>query len=113
MSNILDPDQARHFVEPYLGPNSVCKGYQQHTLGGKELNPNVAKVPRNPSEMKKVIYTLLSGDLITLTILRDLTVPFNTAREAEIACGSLSVDPEPKRGGVKKSMNVEENILNV
>ena len=40
-------------------------------------------------------------------------MPFNTAREAEIAYSSLSVDAEPKRGGVKKSMNVEETILNV
>lgn len=43
----------------------------------------------------------------------DLSVPFNTAREAEIAYGSLSVDAEPRRGGVKKHMNVKESILNV
>ena len=33
--NRLDPVQARHIVGPDLGPN--CKGYQQMTLGGKEL----------------------------------------------------------------------------
>ena len=37
VSNRLDPDQARCFVGPDLGPN-YCKGYQQTTLGGKELN---------------------------------------------------------------------------
>ena len=31
VSNYLDPDQARHFVVP-----TVCKGYQQTTLVGKE-----------------------------------------------------------------------------
>ena len=36
VSNSLDPDQARHFVGPKLGPNSVCKGYEQMTLVGKE-----------------------------------------------------------------------------
>ncbi|KAL4222750.1 Transcription factor Pcc1 [Mactra antiquata] len=43
----------------------------------------------------------------------DLQVPFNTDREAEIACGTLSVDPEPKRGGCKKSMKVEDKTLHV
>ena len=36
VSNSLDPDQARHFVGPDLGPN-CCKGYQQMTLVGNEL----------------------------------------------------------------------------
>ena len=46
MSNRLDPDQARHFVEPNLGPNSL-KRLQQMTLVGKELlfiNPCINKV---------------------------------------------------------------------
>ena len=37
VSNSLDPDQARHFVEPDLGPN-CCKGHQLMTLVGKEIN---------------------------------------------------------------------------
>ena len=40
MSNSLDPDQARHFVGPDLGPNCL-QGNQQTTevyLTGKELN---------------------------------------------------------------------------
>ena len=36
MSNSLDPDQAKHFVGPDLGPNCF-NGYQQMTLVGKEL----------------------------------------------------------------------------
>ena len=36
MSNSLDPDQARHFVGLIWG-QTVCKGYQQTTLVGKEL----------------------------------------------------------------------------
>ena len=35
MSNSLDPDQARRFVGPDLGPN--CQGYQQTTLVDKKL----------------------------------------------------------------------------
>ena len=46
MSNSLDPDQARRFDGPDLGPNCLqrlwveifCKGYQQTTLVVKELN---------------------------------------------------------------------------
>ena len=56
VSNSLDPDRARHFVGPDLGPNSlqglsadnkisgwiwvqtVCKGYQQTTIVDKEFN---------------------------------------------------------------------------
>lgn len=43
----------------------------------------------------------------------DLQVPFNTQREAEIALGTLSVDPEPKRGGCKKTMTVNDRTLHV
>lgn len=43
----------------------------------------------------------------------DIAVPFDTSREAKIAYGSLSVDAEPRRGGVKKCMKLKENILNV
>ena len=35
VSNSLDPGQARHSVEPDLGP-TVFKGYQQTTLVDKE-----------------------------------------------------------------------------
>ena len=40
MTNSLDPDQAQHFVGSDLGPNclqTVCKGYQQTAIVGKEL----------------------------------------------------------------------------
>ena len=37
VSNSLDPDQARHVVGSDLGPNCL-QGYQQTTLGGKELS---------------------------------------------------------------------------
>ena len=39
VSNSLDPDQTRHFVGSDLDPNSetVCKSYQQTTLGDKEF----------------------------------------------------------------------------
>ena len=45
VTNRLDPDQARHFVGPDLGPN-CCKFYRQTTLGGKELNMHVVLTSR-------------------------------------------------------------------
>ncbi|CAH3189211.1 unnamed protein product [Porites evermanni] len=41
----------------------------------------------------------------------EISVPFCTETEAQIACNSLSVDPEPKRGGVKKELIVKGNVL--
>ena len=40
MSNNLDPDQARHFVGPDLGPNCLQKinRQQKSPLVGKEIN---------------------------------------------------------------------------
>ena len=38
VSNSLDPDQARHFVGPDLGPKTICKCYQQTTVAGKRDN---------------------------------------------------------------------------
>ena len=40
-------------------------------------------------------------------------MPFATESEAQIALNSLSVDPEPKRGGVKKELVVKSNVLRV
>ncbi|XP_068249830.1 uncharacterized protein [Palaemon carinicauda] len=40
-----------------------------------------------------------------------LEIPFNNSREAEVACNSLRVDPEPKRGGSTKEYSVKDNIL--
>ncbi|KAK0080332.1 hypothetical protein PV325_014143, partial [Microctonus aethiopoides] len=42
-----------------------------------------------------------------------VSVPFPSSREAEIAYQVLRVDSEPKRSGVIKSLLVDENILNV
>lgn len=44
---------------------------------------------------------------------RELTVPFSTESEAQIVRNSLSVDPEPKRGGAKKQLTVKDNVLYV
>ena len=37
MSNSLDPDQAKHFIRPGLGPNCL-PSYQQTALAGKKLD---------------------------------------------------------------------------
>lgn len=43
--------------------------------------------------------------------LREISVPFPTESEAQIACNSLSVDHEPKRSRVKKELTVKGNVL--
>lgn len=40
-----------------------------------------------------------------------IEVPFPTNRAAEIAYDVLRVDAEPKKGGVKKKLEVTGNIL--
>lgn len=40
-------------------------------------------------------------------------MPFSTESEAQIVRNSLSVDPEPKRGGAKKQLTVKDNVLYV
>ncbi|KAK6166232.1 hypothetical protein SNE40_022979 [Patella caerulea] len=45
--------------------------------------------------------------------IADLNIPFPSKTEADIAYGTLSVDQEPKRGGVKRSLRVEDCILKV
>ena len=42
---------------------------------------------------------------------RDLRIPFPSKRIADIVFGTLSVDHEPKRGGVKRHMRVQESSL--
>ncbi|XP_053267586.1 L antigen family member 3-like [Pleuronectes platessa] len=42
-----------------------------------------------------------------------LDVPFPTAREAEVALGSLSPDREPRKGGISKRLSVSGSTLSV
>ena len=43
----------------------------------------------------------------------DLSVPFESERDAGIAYEALRVDAEPKRGGVEKKVSVEGSVLKV
>jgi len=43
----------------------------------------------------------------------DLEIPFPSAREAEIAHGTLSVDKEPRRSGVQRHFTIDGNIMHV
>ena len=43
----------------------------------------------------------------------DLDVPFPSARHAQIAHDALSVDKEPKRSGMRKTLEVREEKLHV
>lgn len=49
------------------------------------------------------VFYSMDGDSFTSLI----TVPFHTAKEAEIAWNTLRVDREPPRGGCTKAMHVE------
>ncbi|XP_062505283.1 EKC/KEOPS complex subunit Lage3-like [Corticium candelabrum] len=48
-----------------------------------------------------------------MTYSFEIEVPFPTEREAQIACNSLSVDPEPRRSGCTKVLETEEATLKV
>ncbi|XP_023217870.1 EKC/KEOPS complex subunit LAGE3-like isoform X2 [Centruroides sculpturatus] len=48
-----------------------------------------------------------------VVLVRELSVPFPSGHEAEIAYNSLRVDSEPLRGGVKKNFILEKNLLKV
>ncbi|XP_053154337.1 EKC/KEOPS complex subunit LAGE3 [Hemicordylus capensis] len=43
----------------------------------------------------------------------ELSVPFPSSSLAQIALGSLAPDPEPRKGGISKELNVTDNILHV
>jgi len=43
----------------------------------------------------------------------DLSVPFPSAREAEVAYQVLRVDKEPSRSGVTKTLTLNDNLLEV
>ncbi|BFY98254.1 hypothetical protein BsWGS_01294 [Bradybaena similaris] len=74
-----------------------------------------------PSQENECVGTLqpctvqqkMSSERHPCALSADLNVPFPSDREAEIACGSLSVDKEPKRGGVRKTMSVKGNVMHV
>ena len=44
---------------------------------------------------------------------RELTVPFESGFQAEVAYNALVVDPEPRRSEVKKALKVDGNSLHV
>ena len=57
--------------------------------------------------------SIMSGDSTTLSAESELssqiTIPFHTVKEAEIAWNTLRVDREPPRGGCTKTMCVKGN----
>ncbi|XP_072285419.1 EKC/KEOPS complex subunit LAGE3 [Pyxicephalus adspersus] len=42
-----------------------------------------------------------------------LDVPFPCSTEAQIAHNSLSPDAEPRKGGVSRTLSVQDNVLSV
>lgn len=48
---------------------------------------------------------------ITLILYRNLSIPFPSKREAEIAYQVLIVDKEPSRGSITKKLTLDNNLL--
>lgn len=48
---------------------------------------------------------------ITLILHRNLSIPFPSKREAEIAYQVLIVDKEPSRGSITKKLTLDNNLL--
>ncbi|XP_029632989.1 EKC/KEOPS complex subunit Lage3 [Octopus sinensis] len=55
--------------------------------------------------------TIIDTQLPSNWLTADVSIPFQTAAEAVIAFGTLSVDKEPKRGNVRKEMKLQDNKL--
>lgn len=71
---------------------------------------------QNTLETRKLFFMMYCTQCVMITntsFYSDLSVPFPSEEEARIAHGTLSVDAEPKRGGVKKQLTVNGNMLNV
>uniref|UniRef100_A0A670YCD1 L antigen family member 3 n=1 Tax=Pseudonaja textilis TaxID=8673 RepID=A0A670YCD1_PSETE len=45
--------------------------------------------------------------------ISELKIPFPSSTLAKIALGSLAPDPEPRKGGIIKELDVTDNILHV
>lgn len=63
-----------------------------------------------------VLHLLIRVITISVTISekhRSIKIPFPSKRQAEIAYDVLRIDAEPKRSAVRKTLELEENILKV
>ncbi|XP_043936120.1 EKC/KEOPS complex subunit LAGE3 [Protopterus annectens] len=55
----------------------------------------------------------VNGEVRSGKLEFELSVPFPSHLEAQIAYGSLSPDAEPRKGGISKELKVMENLLQV
>jgi len=60
-----------------------------------------------------IIFTIQFTIFKTLTLYRELSVSFPSAREAEIVYQVLRVDEEPPRSDATKKLTLNNNILEV
>ncbi|EZA62340.1 hypothetical protein DMN91_011134 [Ooceraea biroi] len=56
---------------------------------------------------------MTSENAVMSNLKVDLSVPFPSSREAEVAYQVLRVDKEPSRGGVTKKLALNNNLLEV
>lgn len=60
-----------------------------------------------------IIFAIQFTTFKTLTLHRELSVPFPSAREADVVYQVLRVDKEPSRSEVTKNITLNNNILEV
>lgn len=60
-----------------------------------------------------LVKVTMSGGDASAELSSLITIPFHTAKEAEIAWNTLRVDKEPPRGGCTKTMSVKGECLYV
>ncbi|CAB1434110.1 unnamed protein product [Pleuronectes platessa] len=82
-------------------------GRRSHFLSG-HVNTNKMAAPGGENEDVRGKTSPEPGKLEF-----SLDVPFPTAREAEVALGSLSPDREPRKGGISKRLSVSGSTLSV
>ncbi|XP_073456828.1 EKC/KEOPS complex subunit LAGE3-like [Aquarana catesbeiana] len=56
---------------------------------------------------------MMSGKMAAAPLYFQLDVPFPRSSEAQIAHDSLNPDAEPRKGGVSKTLSVQDNVLRV
>ena len=60
-----------------------------------------------------MLYVVISCAHISVSMEMSLDVPYPTPRHASVAYDALSVDKEPKRSGMNKTLCVVDNVLKV
>ena len=64
MSNDLDPDKARRFVQPYMNRNTVCAGFLQTTLSSNRVKSKVCTLSARKVHVPTVLPAKMDSDFM-------------------------------------------------